>query len=63
MLPWLNDTIRRQPDFAAAYVVRSIAQAQLGNIEQSQIDLEQAIALQRAQGTPSPASSSLSLSF
>ena len=63
VLPWLNDTIRRQPDFAAAYLVRGVAQAKLGNLEQSRQDLEQAIALQQAQQTQLSAANTPSANF
>lgn len=48
---WLDEAIQRQPEFAAAYVARGIAQANAGNPEQAKADFEQAIALYRARGS------------
>ncbi|MEL6555606.1 MAG: FAD-dependent oxidoreductase [Cyanobacteria bacterium J06621_11] len=49
-LPWLTETIEEQPEFITAYIIRGIAQAESGDLEAAQKDLELAISLQQSQG-------------
>ncbi|MEO1391120.1 MAG: tetratricopeptide repeat protein [Cyanobacteria bacterium J06634_6] len=55
-LPWLNETIAQQPEFATAYIIRGLAQAEADDPEKARADIMKAIELQQAQGDPLAAS-------
>ena len=49
VLPLLNQSIQQEPELAVAYLMRGLAQVELGNSEEARADFEQARDLYRAQ--------------